>query len=341
MIEFAYPWMIVALPAPLLVYWLMPPHREVKASVRVPFFQRLVDLTGEVPSHGAVVLQRLLSQRLILGMAWLLIVAGLAKPELVGDPVTRVKSARDLMVAVDISGSMDNPDWLLADSTRVTRLEGVRQVLALFVEQREHDRLGLIVFGDSPYLQAPFTEDHRTFLALLDETEVGMAGQSTMLGDAVGLAIKLFEASDTRNRVLIVLTDGNDTGSRVPPIEAAKVARERDVRIYNIAIGDPETTGEQALDLDTLERMAQITAGASYQAMNNSELAAIYEAIAALEPDEYETLTYRPRTSLHYVPIAVFTGLYTILFLILALLAQHQRRADTRAAIAQEEVRSA
>lgn len=325
MIEFAYPWMFAALLLPALAYWLLPPHKATQVSVRVPFFQTLVELSGETPAEGAVVLERLLSQRVVLGLAWVLVVCALARPEWVGEPITQVKSARDLMVAVDISGSMDNRDWQLSNGEQASRIDGVRQVLGDFVAERTHDRLGLILFGDSPYLQAPFTEDHETFLTLLDETEVGMAGQSTRFGDAVGLAIRLFDASDSANRVLIVLTDGNDTGSRVPPVEAARVAAERGVKIYNIAIGDPQTTGEQALDLETLERMASITSGASYQAMNQGELTDIYRRIGALEPDEFETLSYRPRQSLHHVPIAILTCVYTVFFTLLTLIGLRNR----------------
>ncbi|MCB1684728.1 MAG: VWA domain-containing protein [Pseudomonadales bacterium] len=341
MIEFAHPWMFAALLLPALVYWLLPPHRAAMTSVRVPFFQTLVELSGEKPSTGAVVLERLLSQRVLLGLSWLLLVVALAAPEWVGDPINRTRSARDLMIAVDISGSMDNADWQLADGRAATRLSGVRLVLEDFVTARPHDRLGLIVFADSPYLQAPFTGDHQTFLSLLDETEVGMAGQSTRFGDAVGLAIRLFDASDSDNRVLIVLTDGNDTGSRVPPVEAARVAFERGVKIYNIGMGDPATVGEQALDMATLARMSEITGGESYQALNNSQLASIYQRIAALEPDEYETLSYRPRRPLYHLPLAVLACTYTLLFTLLTLLSLWNQRRARSAGDAGSAVRTA
>lgn len=319
MFELANPWMFVILPLPLLVYGLFPAYKESQDSIRVPFFQRLVDLTGATPRKGAVILQRVLFQKLWIPFTWILIVIALAQPQWVGDPIEQTKSARDLMVAVDLSGSMETPDFKSAEGEAISRLAAVKLVLAEFSEQRQHDRLGLIVFGDAPYLQAPFTEDHRTWLTLLQETDIGMAGQSTMLGDAIGLAIHLFEKSATENRVLIILTDGNDTGSKVPPIEAAKVAKDKDVTIYTIAIGDPETVGEEALDFTTMQAIADSTDGYSYQALDREQLQKVYKDIAELEPEQYETLSYRPRWSLHHYPLAIILIGYLLFFMLMTL----------------------
>ena len=321
MLELTYPWLLLTLPLPLLVYLLVPAHRERKSSVQVPFFNRLVELTGAKPSSGAVILKRLKVQKLFLLLSWILIVIALCRPEYVGDPIVREKSARDLMVAVDLSGSMQATDFVNSDGQQVDRLTAVKSVLAEFASQRQHDRLGLIVFGDAPFLQAPFTEDHQAWLTLLNETEIGMAGVSTALGDAIGLSLKLFENSDTDNRVLIVLTDGNDTGSKVPPVEAAKVAAQFDVAIYTIAIGDPATLGEEALDVETLQRIAELTDGAYYQALDRQELQQIYQRIAELEPELYESLSYRPRQSLHQYPLAIVTAVYLLFFLLMTLIS--------------------
>ena len=319
MFEFANPWMALILPLPLLVYLLLPPYKESQDSIRVPFFQRLVELSGQKPTKGAVILQRVWFQKVWVPTTWVLLVFGLAKPLWLAEPIEQTKSARDLMIAVDLSGSMETADFKAADGQQISRLAAVKQVLAEFAAQREHDRLGLIVFGDSPYLQVPFTEDHRTWLALLEETEIAMAGQSTMFGDAIGLAIKLFEASDTENRVLIVLTDGNDTGSTVPPVEAAKVAGNKQVTIYTIAVGNPETIGEEALDLDVMQSVADITGGGSYQALDRRQLQQIYIDIAALEPEKYETLSFRPRISLHHYPMAIVVIGYLLFFSLMTL----------------------
>ncbi len=332
MFEFANPWMFVVLPLPILVYLLFPAYKESQDSIRVPFFQRLVQLTGQTPTRGAVILQRVLFQKLWVPITWVLLVSALAEPVWLADPIEQTKSARDLMIAVDLSGSMETRDFTSADGKQISRLDAIKLVLAEFAQQRQHDRLGLIVFGDSPYLQAPFTDDHRTWLTLLEETEIAMAGQSTMFGDAIGLAIKLFESSETDNRVLIVLTDGNDTGSRVPPIEAAKVAERKNVTIYTIAVGDPETVGEEALDLDVLQSVANITGGGAYQALDRRQLQQIYADIAELEPEEYETLSFRPRFSLHHYPLVIIVTGYLLFFGLMTLRTRPDRKqgADDR-----------
>lgn len=326
MIELAYPWWILALPLPLLAYFMLPAYKERKSSVKVPFFRRLVALTGEKPSRGAVVLERMLFQKAWLVISWGLIVVALTKPQYVGEPIIIEKSGRDLMVAVDLSGSMEATDFLNEHGQQIDRLTAVKSVLTEFVAQREHDRLGLIVFGDSPFLQAPFTEDHETWLTLLMETQTGMAGQSTALGDAIGLSIKAFSHSDTKNRVLVVLTDGNDTGSKVPPVDAAKVANQFGITIYTIAIGDPETTGEETLDIDTLQRIAEITSGGYYQALDRKQLENVYRQINELEPAVFESLSYRPKQSLHHYLLSIVMVGYLLFFSLMTFVSYKNQR---------------
>jgi Ca-activated chloride channel family protein len=331
MIEFAYPMLFSLLPLPLLVYIFAPEYKQPTDSLRVPFFARLVSLTGQTPAAGVIVEQRMWFQKLWLAVAWVLLIVALAKPELVGEPQTQNKSARDLMVAVDLSGSMAVQDFTADTGERIDRLTAVKSVLSDFVSQREYDRLGLIVFGDAAFLQTPFTQDHSAWLELLGETEIGMAGNSTMFGDAIGLAISLFEKSDSDNKNLIVLTDGNDTGSKVPPINAAKVAQTKGITIYTIAIGDPETTGEEALDLEVLRSVASLTAGEYYYAGDRDELVAIYQRINELEPEVYQTLSYRPRQSMHHVPIAIVVVGYALFFPLMGLLMYLRKRRVSHA----------
>jgi len=311
MVELAHPWSLSLLALPLLMR-LLPAYRESRDSVRVPFFDKLVELSEQRPGSGAVILRRDRMQRALVAFTWLCLVLGAAKPEWIGAPVEQQKSGRDLMIAVDLSGSMDTRDFTLPDGATVNRLDAVRQVLAELAAQRDADRLGLIVFGSAAYLQAPFTDDHAVWQQLLAETGIGMAGQSTVFGDAIGLAIKLFRDSDSSNRVLIVLTDGNDTGSTVPPIDAAKVAAANGIRIYTIAVGDPASAGEEALDVDTIARVSAITAGQHFQALDRQQLQQAYQAIDALEPRLYETASFRPRQSLHWVPIGIALVFYTL-----------------------------
>ncbi|MEP1470024.1 MAG: VWA domain-containing protein [Halieaceae bacterium] len=309
MLELTYPWLLLLLALPVLMR-LMPAYKQSRDSVKVPFFDTLVELSEERPETGATVVQRDRSQQFLVAFMWLCLVLAAAKPTWVGAPVEQQKSGRDLMVAVDLSGSMEATDFTLPDGTSVNRLDAVKYVLANAGTHHDSDRLGLIVFGSAAYLQTPFTDDHAVWDQLLTETEIGMAGQSTVFGDAIGLAIKLFLDGDSDNRVMVILTDGNDTGSTVPPIDAAKVAATHDIRIYTIAIGDPAAVGEEALDLNTIQRVSEVTGGQDFQALDREQLAQASETIAELEPELYETVSFRPRQSLHWVPIAVIFLLY-------------------------------
>ncbi len=325
--EFAYPWFFLLLLLPPFVVWLAPVHKERKSSVRVPYFARLVEISGEKPQSGAVLLNRNNIQRIIVAATWLCVVTAIAKPEIVGAPITQEKSARDLMVAVDLSGSMAVEDFVTADKSSVDRLTAVKQVLAEFAQGRTKDRLGLILFGDAAYLQAPFTADIPTWLNLLNESVSGMAGQSTAVGDAIGLAISVFEGSDTQHKVLIVLTDGNDTSSKVPPVEAAKVAAAYDIKIYTIAVGDPAAVGEEKVDIEVLTSIAEITGGASFQALNREELQQVYRVIDKMEPQLFDSLSFRPRTSAHHYPLMFVLVVYTFAFLLVSLRSRWRLRA--------------
>jgi Ca-activated chloride channel family protein len=311
-IEFASPVLFFLLPLPLLVIWFAPIYKQKKASVKVPYFARLVDVTGEKPQSGAVLLSRNNLQRFLTLTAWLCIVTAMAKPEHISEPITQSKSARDLMIAVDLSSSMSVEDFTLDNDVTVDRLTAVKQVLESFAQNREGDRLGLILFGDAPYLQAPFTSDLNTWLSLLSDSEIGMAGSSTAFGDAIGLSISVFEQSQTKNRVLIVLTDGNDNASKVPPIEAAKVAAAYNIKIYTIAIGDPSAVGEEKVDLAILDRISFLTKGASFQALNTEELQQVYSEINSLEPELFDSISFRPRTSIHHYPLIVMVLIYIL-----------------------------
>ncbi len=309
MLELAHPWALLLVPLPLLMR-LLPAYRESRDSVKVPFFDKLVELSEQRPESGARILQRKQIQRILVATTWILLVIAAAKPQWIGPPIEQQKSGRDLMIAVDLSGSMETRDFTLPDGTRVDRLVAVKHVLEDLAAQRESDRLGLIVFGAAAYLQAPFTDDHRVWQQLLDETEIGMAGPSTVFGDAIGLAIKLFRENNSDNRVLIILTDGNDTGSTVPPVDAAKVAAANGIRIYTIAIGDPTSAGEDALDIDTIERVSEVTGGQTFTALDRGQLRQAYVTIGELEPELYESISFRPKQSMHWVPVCIVILLY-------------------------------
>jgi Ca-activated chloride channel family protein len=303
-LTFAYPWLLMLLPAPLLIRWLVPAHRETRIGLRVPFLDRLARLTRQRPTEGAVVSHRGLVASLCLGGVWLCVVIALALPQWLEPPITRTVPVRDMLLAVDLSGSMQTKDFADAAGNTVDRLTAVKGVLDGFLARRKGDRVGLIVFGNAPFVQAPFTQDLDVCRELLAEMRVGMAGPKTALGDAIGLAVTVFERTKVSERVLIVLTDGNDTGSLVPPQKAAEVARDKGIVIHTVAVGDPKAAGEDKLDEATLKQVAETSGGTYSHAGDRKELEETYSRLDALPTREAPTITHRPRRDLFQWPLA-------------------------------------
>ncbi len=301
-VELAYPWALLALPAPLLIWWLVPAHLERVHALRVPFFGEIVKATGVKAMSGAVVLRRRNIQVTAMLVIWALLIVGLAKPEWVGEPIVRSETARDVMLAIDLSGSMNYVDFPADQDRTVRRFAAVQRVVDQFVAARESDRIGLIVFGSRAYLQLPFTRDLDTARALVDLMDVGMAGPQTALGDAIGLAIRSFDSSEVDQRLLILLTDGSDTASKMTPINAAEIARLNGVEIYTIGVGDPEARGEDRVDFPTLETVARRTGGEFFTAEDETALTLVYRRIDELSAGEVRTQTWRPRESLVHWP---------------------------------------
>ena len=326
MFELAWPWMLALLPLPILAWWLLPPYRARQASVQVPFFERLAAATGQTPQRGAVVLQRRSSQMVVAALIWILLVVALARPQWVGDAVTRQVSARDLILAIDISGSMEQADFRTASGATLTRLDGVKGVVKDFIARRQGDRVALILFGTRAYVQVPFTQDLPTAAQLLDQTQVGMAGQQTAIGDTIGLAIKTLETSTAKQKLLILLTDGNDTASRVPPEHAADIARQNDVVVYTIGVGDPAASGENRVDLGVLQSVAATTGGRFFRAEDGAQLQAIYADIDRLAPAKLDTLSWRPKLPLFQWPLGAAVVLGLMLWLGLWLGGERDRR---------------
>jgi Ca-activated chloride channel family protein len=312
MIELAHPWALLLAPLPLLVWWLAPPQRERVSAMRVPFFEQIAAAAGSEARAGAVVMRRRWLQMAVAILVWLLLVAAIAKPEWVGEPIVRTEAARDIMLALDLSGSIDYVDFPGEEGTDVSRFTAVQRVVEGFVAERESDRIGLIVFGTKAYLQLPFTRDLETAGALVDLMEVGMAGPKTALGDSIGLAINSFENSEVDDRLLILLTDGNDTASKMTPINAADIAKLNGVEIYTIGIGNTEATGEDRVDFDTLAAIAARTGGEFFNAENEAALDAVYRRIDETAAADVRTQSWRPRESLLHWP----AGLAVILALI-------------------------
>ena len=337
MITFPFPWLLALLPLPFILARLIPEYRSVQSSIRIPRLQRLAGLTGQEPSSGSVVMKRSTSSWIVLGLVWVCAVVSFARPQLIGEPITRTTPSRDLLLAVDLSGSMNTEDFTDVDGNQVNRLVACKQVLDDFLTRREGDRVGLIFFGTAAFVQAPFTEDLELCRTLLDEAQVGMAGPQTVIGDAVGLALTVFERSEQDDRVLIVLTDGNDTGSKVAPQEAAKIAKDKGVTIYTIAVGDPQAVGEEKIDEEVLQDMASQTGGGFYRADDQKQLEQIYSKLDALATQELESESYLPKTDLFYWPLGAFLGIgliYHGFFAAKQLITSHGPRAKAIAAAA-------
>ena len=324
----AHPWALILLPLPLLIRMLLPPFQDVRPAVRVPLFDVLVDSIGATPSAGAVVHRRTPWQAVAYVVVWCCVVVALARPQWLEPPVIRDVATRDLLLAIDLSGSMETADFQNADGQTVDRLSAVKEVLDDFLKRRQGDRVGMIVFGTGAFVQIPFTQDLQVCRDLLDQTAVRMAGPKTAFGDAIGLGITLLERSDLDDQVMIALTDGNDTGSKVPPKEAAEIAADKGIVIHTIGVGDPTAAGEEKLDEQALEQVASATGGRYFFAGDRQELMQIYAQLDMIDQRELETESYQPKQDYFYIPIAVGLIASLMLFLVSAFKSRRRKRGQ-------------
>ena len=303
MFQLDLPWLLVLLPLPLLVRWLLPPYRQETASVRLPYFDEIAQAAGVSPTRGSVVPRADWGQRLLAPLCWVLVVLALARPQYVEQPLEKTEPQRDLMLALDLSQSMDTRDFKDPGGQAVARVEAVRKVVADFVSHRPGDRIGLIAFGDAPYPLVPFTLDHQTVESVIGDALPGMAGPRTALGDAIGLAIKMFDGSPAPEKVLVLLTDGNDTASKMPPAKAADIAKRNGITIHTVGIGDPAATGEDKLDQTVLQAISQATGGRYFFGADQAQLAEIYATLDRITPANQKMLSWRPRVELFHYPL--------------------------------------
>lgn len=311
MIEFEWPWIFALLPLPLLLRVLLPPaDASRQAALRTPF---LDDFVESAPAGRAATGSR----ALLLGtlLAWILLVTAAARPQWFGEPVQLPVSGRDLMLAVDLSASMQEEDFVLGNRA-IDRLTAVKRVAGEFVERREGDRVGLILFGDRAYVQAPLTFDRPTVNTLLQEAFLGLAGERTAIGDAIGLAVKRLQDNPQQRRILILMTDGANTAGELEPLKAAELAQRAGLKIYTIGIGADAVqrrsffgafTVNPSRDMDekTLTAIADATGGRYFRAHDTAELAEIYRILDELEPVEVERQSFRPTRALFYWPLAL------------------------------------
>ena len=328
MLTLAHPWLLALLPLPLLLWRLWPAPRETRQGLVVPFLARLAEHSGQRPTPGAVIPRSGLWRWALLLFCWVCSLLALARPQLIEPPITREIPVRDMLLAVDLSGSMETKDFKGAKGETVDRLTAVKEVLDDFLAKREGDRVGLIFFGSAPFVQAPFTEDLNVCRQLLDEAQVKMAGPQTAFGDALGLAINVFDRGTAKDRVLIALTDGNDTSSHVPPVKAAQIAHDKGIVIHTVAVGDPKAAGEDALDENTLKEVASTTGGSYAHATDGKQLDEIYDKLDKLETRKAQAISHRPRRDVYWWPLAVAV-VFSVLFHALGLLKPKSAPAAT------------
>lgn len=303
MYQLDQPWLLAVLPLPLLVWWLVPAYRKTVAALRIPFFDEVAEAAGVKPTEGSIIPRSNWAQKLLAPLCWLLIVLALARPQYVEPPITKTEPQRDLMLALDLSQSMDTRDFRDPSGQMETRVGAVKQVVGDFVERRAGDRVGLVAFGDAPYPLVPFTLDHQTVEAMIAGALPGMAGPRTALGDAIGLAIKMFADSKAPEKVLVVLTDGNDTASRMPPDRAADIAKQNGIVIHTVGIGDPDAAGEDKLDTAALRKISAATGGRYFFGQDQAQLTQIYATLDDITPANQETLSWRPVVELFHYPL--------------------------------------
>ncbi|MGZ4979979.1 MAG: vWA domain-containing protein [Methylobacter sp.] len=320
MIHFEWPWLLAALPLPLLIRWLVPAKMPVEqAALKVPFLDDFSD--GETRA----VSQTQQWPLWLAAIAWLLLVVACTRPQWLGEPIEQAVSGRDLMLAVDLSGSMEEQDFVI-NKRSVDRLTAAKGVASDFINRRVGDRVGLILFGTQAYLQTPLTFDRKTVMTLLQESIIGLAGDNTAIGDAIGLAVKRLKNEQTNSRVLVLMTDGANTAGEISPLKAAELAAANHLKIYTIGIGADEMIVRSffgsrkvnpSVDLDekSLIKIAESTGGQYYRARNTDELNNIYMRLDELEPVEKDKQYFRPRSELYYWPLSLALGLAAVIAL--------------------------
>jgi Ca-activated chloride channel family protein len=304
----AWPWLLLLAPVPWLLRYLLPasPSGDLQA-LRVPWFSAV--------AGGKAGWMRRPLLALVATLVWLLLVLAASRPQWIGEIESLPVTGRDLLLAVDISGSMDTQDMVL-NKTAVNRLKVVKKVAGEFIQRRHGDRVGLILFGSRAYLQTPLTFDTQTTATLLDESEIGLAGRETAIGDAIGLAVKRLRDDAAADRVLVLLTDGANTSGEVQPLQASGFAARDGLTVYTVGVGADEMMVQDFfgsrvvnpsadLDEDTLRAIADQTGGRYFRARDAESLEKIYEILDELEPVESDVETIRPVDELFYWPMGI------------------------------------
>ena len=312
MLEWLWPWVFAVAPLPWLIHRFSKGESLQPSALRAPFAARWRGLTGTDRS-----IRSGRGYWWLLWLTWMMLIVATARPQWIGEPIELPNTGRDLMLGLDLSGSMQIEDMQVG-TRLVPRITAVKAIAADFTERRQGDRVGLILFGTRAYLQAPLTFDLSTVTRFIEEAQLGFAGEDTAIGDALGLAIKRLRERPASSRIFVLLTDGQDTASTVDPMEAAALAAQLDVKIYTIGISrnlGRTVNGRSEVDEAMLTAVAEATGGRYFRARNTEELEAIYQLLDDIEPVEVDALSLRPQDELFIWPLALaglFAGLVAL-----------------------------
>jgi len=337
MFELATPWALIALPLPLIMWLILPRSNTTSQSaLNIPFFARLSSIQTAKTHHSIL-------SFLWLFLIWSLLVIALSGPRWVGEPRPLSREGHNIMLILDISGSMEIQDHLF-NGRPSTRLSLVKHAAEMFIKNRPGDQLGLVLFGTRAYLQTPLTHDHATVLMRLQDATVGLAGKTTSIGDALGLAVKHMQHIPPKGRVIILLTDGANNSGTIPPLKAAKLAQTDNIKVYTIGLGSSNTATRRYgsipvmaddLDEDTLKTIASMTSGRYFRATDKRSLDNIYQLINQLETVSQSDVTVRPEINYYLWPLAL--ALFGFLVWFLHITAVFQRKPRLQRSLHQEE----
>jgi Ca-activated chloride channel homolog len=332
MLEFSWPFVFLALPLPLLVYWLMPRAPRQDAALRIPFYRQLLQLHTDASRHY----NKSVLMLILCSLIWLLVVTAGSRPQWVGEPVQIPTTGRDMMLTLDMSGSMEARDMFL-NNTQLSRFQVMKAVISDFVEKRQGDRLGLALFAAHAYILTPMTYDLGTVQRLVEELEIGMIDESaTAIGDAIGISVKHLRTQPQNRRIMILLTDGINNAGELTPVQAAQLARTEGITMHVVGIASMFGNRPGALiseiDDATMTQIAEMTGGRYFRARTLEDMVAIYDELDQMEPIEQDEQTYRPITQLFHWPLGIAL-LLSFLLAIMALPAASRAAAVSRATV--------
>ncbi len=325
MIGFAYPFLLLLIFLPFVCFAIFPPIKNALGSaILVPFIDDIKNIKNKVGGRGYNLLSNNFMKTLkflYLFCIWCLLVIGVARPQFVGEPYRLKTENRDIMLVIDISTSMLQPDFA-TKRQRIDRLTAVKLVVGDFIEKRTEDKIGLILFGTRAYLQSPLTFDKVAVKDILYNTDAGMAGNSTSIGDALGIALKnLKDDKNKQNKVIILLSDGESNDGSLSMAEAISLAEKEGIKVYTIGVGSEASfmgsifgIRNNSFDEKGLKELANRTKGNYFKATDLSSLQNIYQKIDALEPINNEGSIVQEKRDLFYIPVII--ALFLAMFLL-------------------------